>query len=81
MITTMNRPAPCGCCVNLSAYIAAHLDPGATLTGADDADQVVAQLDSIFEDDGGSQITAEQMQDYLDELAPAATPGAPAGAR
>jgi len=70
MLTTMNKPAPCGCCANVCAYIEAHLDPGATLRADDDAAQVVAGLDRVFADEGGSKVTTEQMQDYLDTLAP-----------
>lgn len=49
----------------LRRYIEETLDPGAHLTGNEDAGELVAELDRIFASEGGSGITAQQMDWYL----------------
>ena len=52
----------------ITRYITECLDPHAILRRTDDPAQTVADLDSIFADDGGCGITVEQMAKYLTTL-------------
>lgn len=52
----------------ISTYIQEYIDPQNNLSHDDDAEQVLAELDIVFADDGGTGLTVEQMREYLDTL-------------
>jgi hypothetical protein len=52
----------------ITTYIQEYIDPRGELRRADDAGAVLADLDLLYVDDGGSGLSAEQLQRYLDTL-------------
>jgi hypothetical protein len=52
----------------IAAYIREYIDPQGNFTAEDDAAQAIEELDRIWAADGGTHLSVEQLQEYLDSL-------------
>jgi hypothetical protein len=58
----------CECCPTTTEYIRQHLDPEGLTRSTEDPKEVLATFDRCFADEGGSGVTAFEVERYLEAL-------------